>query len=72
MFPEFRDLITELKGQDLHFSRLFHRHNELDQAIRNMELGVTPAGGMAIEQLKKEKLLLKDQIHVILRRASAH
>lgn len=72
MFPEYRELITDLKGRDPHFTRLFHRHNELDQAIRNMELGVTPAGGMAIEQLKKEKLLLKDQIYVILRRASAH
>ena len=37
MFPEFRDLITALKSRDPHFSRLFHRHNELDQEIRNME-----------------------------------
>lgn len=72
MFPEYRELITDLKGRDPHFTRLFHRHNELDQAIRNMELGVTPAGDMAIEQLKKEKLLLKDQIYVILRKAAAN
>ncbi|AHX14314.1 hypothetical protein CH75_14735 [Dyella jiangningensis] len=71
MFPEFRDLITELKGRDPHFSRLFHRHNELDQEIKNMEMGLSPAGALAIEQLKKEKLLLKDQLYVILRRASA-
>ncbi|MBV8158131.1 MAG: YdcH family protein [Dyella sp.] len=71
MFPEFRDLITELKSRDPHFSRLFHRHNELDQEIKNMEMGISPAGTLVIEQLKKEKLLLKDQLHVILRRASA-
>jgi len=71
MFPEFRDLITELKGRDPHFSRLFHRHNELDQEIRNMEAGISPADSMAIEQLKKEKLLLKDQLYVVLRRAAA-
>ncbi|MET3651666.1 YdcH family protein [Dyella japonica] len=71
MFPEYRELITDLKSRDPHFIRLFHRHNELDQEIRNMELGVTPAGDMAIEQLKKEKLHLKDQIYVILRKASA-
>jgi uncharacterized protein YdcH (DUF465 family) len=70
MFPEFRDLITELKGRDPHFSRLFHQHNELDQEIKNMESGVVPAAPQAIEQLKKEKLLLKDQIYVILRKAS--
>ncbi|MDR3446552.1 MULTISPECIES: YdcH family protein [unclassified Dyella] len=70
MFPEHRDLITALKGRDPHFSRLFQRHNELDQEIKNMETGFAPAGDMAIEQMKKEKLLLKDQIYVILRKAS--
>jgi len=71
MFPEFRDLITALKGQDPHFTHLFHRHNELDQVIKNMESGISPASDMAIEQLKKEKLLLKDQLYTLLRKASA-
>ncbi|WP_426269650.1 YdcH family protein [Dyella kyungheensis] len=71
MFPEYRDLITDLKGRDAHFTRLFHRHNELDHEIKNMEIGMTPAGSMAIEQLKKEKLQLKDQLYTILRKASA-
>lgn len=70
MFPEYRDLITTLKGQDPHFSRLFHLHNELDQEIKNMETGLRPAGDLAIEQLKKEKLHLKDQLYIILRKAS--
>lgn len=71
MFPEFRDLITDLKGRDPRFAHLFHRHNELDQEIKNMEAGVSPAGDATVEQLKKEKLLLKDQLYSILRRASA-
>ena len=70
MFPEFRGLITDLKGQDPRFSRLFQRHNELDQEIKNMELGLVPAAGVLIEQLKKEKLLVKDQLYSILRKAS--
>jgi uncharacterized protein YdcH (DUF465 family) len=70
MFPEYRDLISALKGRDPHFSRLFHRHNALDQEIKNMETGAAPADDMAIEQLKKEKLLLKDQIYLILRKAA--
>ena len=37
MFPEYRDLITKIKGQDGHFTRLFDKHNELDQLIKNME-----------------------------------
>ncbi|CAB3782884.1 hypothetical protein LMG28688_01529 [Paraburkholderia caffeinitolerans] len=71
MFPEFRDLISRLKTDDDHFARLFHRHNELDQQIKNMEAGIVPANGMAIEQLKKEKLQLKDSLYQILRKAES-
>ncbi len=71
MFPEFRDQISLLKTQDARFARLFSRHNELDQEIKNMEAALVPADGTAIEILKKEKLHLKDQLYVILRKASA-
>ena len=37
MFPEYRDLITELKTSDKHFLHLFDKHNGLDQKIKNME-----------------------------------
>jgi uncharacterized protein len=33
MFPEFRDLISQLKHKDQHFTRLFDKHNALDQEI---------------------------------------
>jgi len=69
MFPEFREQISALKTTDAHFTRLFDRHNDLDQQIKNMEAGILPGDGVAIEQLKKEKLLLKDQLYVILRNA---
>ncbi|MFL9896142.1 YdcH family protein [Paraburkholderia sp. RL17-383-BIF-A] len=71
MFPEFRDLISRLKTEDAHFSRLFDRHNELDHQISNMEAGVTPSDNPAIETLKKEKLQLKDQLYAVLKKASA-
>jgi uncharacterized protein len=71
MFPEYRDLITELKSSDVHFGRLFDKHNALDQKIRNMENHVEPGTHEEIEKLKKEKLLLKDQVYVALKKASA-
>jgi uncharacterized protein YdcH (DUF465 family) len=71
MFPEFRDLITQLKTTDHHFMRLFEKHNELDQKVKNMEAAITPASHEEIEILKKEKLLLKDQLYEILKKASA-
>ena len=71
MFPEYRDLVTRLKGSDHHFARLFDKHNELDQRIRNMEAHIDPDSQLEIERLKKEKLALKDQLYQYLRQVSA-
>ena len=70
MFPEFRDQITQLKTTDAHFVRLFDKHNELDQKIKNMETHLEPGTPEEIEVLKKEKLHLKDQVYVILKKAA--
>lgn len=69
MFPEYRDLISRLKGHDHHFTRLFDKHNELDQRIRNMEAHIQPGTQPEIETLKKEKLRIKDQLFDLLKRA---
>ena len=71
MFPEYRDLITQLKTTDSHFLNLYEKHNELDQRIKNMDLGIEPATHHVIEVLKKEKLALKDELYQILRTATA-
>ena len=69
MFPEYRDLITQLKTTDNHFIRLFDQHNATDQQIKNMEWGIEMATPDEIEVLKKEKLQLKDQLYAILKKA---
>lgn len=71
MFPEYRDLITQLKTTDNHFVRLFDKHNALDQTIKNMVSRVETGTPDEIEVLKKEKLLLKDQLYAILLKATA-
>lgn len=71
MFPEYRDLITQLKTTDAHFAKLFDKHNELDQKIKNMETGIELATPTEVEILKKEKLQLKDEMYAILKKKSA-
>ena len=71
MFPEYRDLISRLKTEDAHFTRLFDEHNELDQKIKNLEARIELATDAEIETLKKEKLALKDQLYVILKDEAA-
>ncbi|WP_439240140.1 MULTISPECIES: YdcH family protein [unclassified Lonepinella] len=70
MFPEFRDLITQLKTEDAHFARLFDEHNALDQRIKNIESNIELATPTEVEDLKKAKLHLKDEMYAILKKAS--
>lgn len=71
MFPEYRDLITKLKSEDAHFSRLFDKHNEIDQKIKNQEANIELATQQEVETLKKEKLKIKDELYAILRHYAA-
>jgi uncharacterized protein YdcH (DUF465 family) len=57
-------------GADHHIKTLFDRRNALDQKIKNIESRLEPGTHEEIETHKKEKLLLKDQLYVILQRAS--
>jgi uncharacterized protein len=69
MFPEYRDQIAQLKLSDLNFVRLFEKHNALDQKVRHMEAHLEPGSHEEIEHLKKEKLLIKDALYSILKKA---
>ena len=69
MFPEYSDEIDQLKASDPDFLRMFEQHHTLDQKIKNMEMHVEFGTHEEIEILKKQKLLLKDHLYVILRKA---
>lgn len=69
MFSEYKELVAELKTKDARFATLFDRHDALDQQISRMEGFMEPATPIQIEQLKKEKLLLKDEVYAILMKA---
>ncbi|OIN92789.1 MAG: hypothetical protein AUJ20_06275 [Comamonadaceae bacterium CG1_02_60_18] len=70
MFPEYRDLITELKSSNAHFVSLFQQHNTLDQQVKRMVSRTDPATPVEIEKLKKEKLRLKDEIYAFLKKTA--
>lgn len=68
MFPEHRELITELKQTDAHFAKLFHEHNDLDNQIDKLERDVVKHTSREdeIEKMKRKKLQLKDELYRIL------
>ena len=70
MFPEYRDLVTTLRHDDPHFTRLFDDHHELDQYIAQLELDPLNHLQEDIEMLKRKKLKLKDEMYRILQKAA--
>ena len=61
MLSEYRKEISELKQKNAHFAKIFERHNELDQKAKDADEGRLHLSDMELEQIKKEKLLLKDE-----------
>ncbi|WP_111895808.1 YdcH family protein [Acinetobacter sp. MB5] len=69
MFPEYRALISKLKQEDAHFSKVFEEHNELDHEIIRLEQDPVTSSLDEIEVLKLKKLKLKDELYDMLKRA---
>jgi len=67
-FPEFNDEIHHLKMNDNHFSRLFTQYHETDQEVRRIEQGVENTSDEYIELKKKQRLKLKDDLFVMLKK----
>ena len=69
MFPEYRDLIHKLRMENTRFAHLFEKHHALDHQINRMADGQEPATLEQMEVLKKEKLHIKDELYVMLKKA---
>ena len=66
MFHEYRDEIAKLRANNSHFEKIFSEHNELDHKIENAEKRVIVLSPTEIENLKKQKLRLKDEIYAMI------
>ena len=70
-FPEFNDEIRELKTSNAHFARLFKEYHELDHEVHRIEQGVENTTDEYLDTQKKQRLNLKDQLFVMLKKAQA-
>ncbi|CAA6805403.1 MAG: Unknown protein [uncultured Sulfurovum sp.] len=66
MLAEYRNEISELKQSNAHFSNIFEKHNKLDHDVKDAEHGRVGMSDMEIEKMKKEKLMLKDEMLKII------
>ena len=62
-FPEHKDRIHELKTHDGHFAKLFDEYHEVDRELRRVQQEIETPSDQFVEDLKKKRLLLKDELY---------
>ncbi len=66
-FPEMATLISDLKTSDTHFARLFNDYDQVEHEVHKIETGSETVADTYLEDLKKRRLQLKDQLYGILK-----
>ena len=62
-FPQHLEKMRALKASDTHFAKLFTEYDEDNHAIAKYELGGAVISDDALEELKKKRLKVKDEIY---------
>ena len=65
-FPEMRDAIDTLRGESGHFPGLFARYDRLTGKVENLEEHDMPVADFTLEDMKKMRVKLKDEIYQLL------
>lgn len=65
--PEYRDQIHNLKMSNRHFAKLFKEYHELDHSVHGLENNDSPTTDERMEELKKKRLNLKDELFKMLK-----
>lgn len=70
-FPEDTEILHRLKTTKGHFAVLADRYQEVNHSVIRIEAELDPASDSRLEELKKERLSLLDQIGGMVREAKA-
>lgn len=68
-FPDKVDVMSQLKQNDAHFSRLFDEYHDVNRAVHRAETNVEPMEDLAEVELRKQRAALKDEIWSLLANA---
>lgn len=70
-FPEHHDAIHDLKMNDAHFARLFTQYHEIDHEVHRIETGAENTSDDYLNERKKVRLNLKEQLLAIIQKYKA-
>ena len=65
-FPHWKEKIHDLKVSNHHFRRFFDEYHEVDHEIHRIESGAENTSDEILNELRKKRLQLKDELFHIL------
>jgi len=66
-FPDLKGAIQQLRSNDTHFARLCDEYKRIDGDVTRIEEDKEPVSDFDLEEMKKKRLRIKDQLYAILR-----
>ena len=70
-FPQLREQLHARKQTDQHLARLAEEYEQLDKRIVRVENGAESLPDASLEDLKKQRLRLKDELYALLTAAAS-
>lgn len=68
--PEYREQIHQLKLGNAHFAKLFDEYHAVNREVLRAEGVGVPMADATFENLKKQRLQLKDELYTMLKSAA--
>jgi len=65
-FPQNKERISELKRTSPHFAKLADRYHDINRTIHRMEERIEPVADQTEFSLRRERMMLKDQLYAML------
>jgi uncharacterized protein len=62
MFEHDQEIVKSLLSKNNNFKRLYDKHNVLKTRVKDANEGNVSIDQLSLEEIKKEKLLLKDRM----------
>jgi len=70
-FPEYVGAIHSLGQNDAHFAKLSEEYHTLNRSIHRAETNVEPTNDLHLVEMRKQRMVLKDEVYKILSANSA-
>lgn len=70
-FPDQQELIQSLKAENAHFAKLVDEYHAVNRTVHRAETKVEPVEELHEQQLRKQRMALKDEIAGMLSAAAS-